>query len=133
MYCISLDSEIMATLTNLFWFFLLHFVIAPFQINLDLIDWISDSQSHVIFEHDCLHVAASIEKGIGVHEIISYCLTKLPSKWNIQENNFNQKFTFDELFKQNITSQQLYIWPAPMDLIERYQLYLINYKFLNNT
>jgi hypothetical protein len=29
-----------------------------------------------------------------------------------------------KLAKQNITSQQLYLWPASIDLIERYQLYL---------
>jgi len=32
--------------------------------------------------------------------------------------------TFAQLLKQNITNQQLYLWSAPIDLIETYQFYL---------
>ena len=42
----------------------------------------------------------------------------------MKKNNFFPKFTFDELSKENITSQQLYLWSAPIDIIEHYQFYL---------
>ena len=51
-------------------------------------------------------------------------MSELPSKFNIENNDFFSKFTFAELSKQNITSQQLYLWSAPIDIIERYQFYL---------
>ncbi|CAF5020473.1 unnamed protein product, partial [Rotaria sp. Silwood1] len=51
-------------------------------------------------------------------------MSEWPSTWNIQENNFDQSFTFAELYKRNITSKQLYLWSAPMDIVEHYQFYL---------
>ena len=85
-------------------------MICSLQINMDITD--------------CIHVTASMKKETDPYQIISYCLTESSSKWNIEENNFHQKFTFAELYKQNISSQQLYTWSAPMDLIEQYQLYI---------
>jgi hypothetical protein len=99
-------------------------MITSLQINLHLTDLINNNNCDVVFQHDCLHVADSVKKENPIHQIISYCLTSCPSKWNIQENNLDQKLTFAELYKQNITSQQLYLWSAPMDVIERYQFYL---------
>jgi hypothetical protein len=40
------------------------------------------------------------------------------------DNNLGEKFTFAQLSKENITGQQLYLWSAPIDLIEKYQFYL---------
>jgi hypothetical protein len=45
-------------------------------------------------------------------------------KFNIQKNDLSTSFTFADLSKQNINSQQLCLWSAPIDLIEQYQLYL---------
>jgi len=91
---------------------------------MDLTDRVSDNQNDVGFQHDCLHVAASIKKETDPYQIISYCLTEWPSTWNIQEDKLEQKFTFAQLYQKNITSQQLYLWSTPMDVIERYQSYL---------
>ncbi|CAF4581754.1 unnamed protein product, partial [Rotaria sp. Silwood2] len=102
----------------------IHTIIASVQINLYLTDWVSDKESDVIFHHNCLYVVATIEKENNVHQIISYCMSESPTQWNMEENNFDQIFTFAELYKENITSQQLYIWSAPIDIIERYQLFL---------
>jgi hypothetical protein len=104
----------------------LQFVTASPQINLDLNDWVSDSESDANFQHDCLHVVASIKNESDPHQIISYCMSEWPSNWKIQKNNEHQNFTFAELYKKNITSEQLYRWSAPMDVVERYQLYLNN-------
>ncbi len=91
----------METLTISLYILVLYFVTALCQINLDRIDWVSD----IVFEDDCLHVAAKIEKENDPYQIVSYCM----SEWNIHQNNLDQKLTFDELYKLNITSEQLYI------------------------
>ena len=36
----------------------------------------------------------------------------------------NESFSFEQLYALNITSDQLYMWSAPMDIIERYQIYV---------
>ena len=94
------------------------------RINMDLTDRISRSENDDGFQHDCLHVLASIEKETNPHQIISYCLSESSSTWNIDENNLDQKFTFAQLHQQNVTTQQLYLWSTPIDVIERYQFYL---------
>jgi len=60
-------------------------------------------------------------------------MSELSSKFKINENNIDQKMTFGELSKQNITSQQLYLWSTPIDLIEQYQLYLNQLQNSKNT
>ena len=105
-------------------FILFPLIVGSPQLNVHFTDPVSNEKSDVVFEHDCLHVAALIKKENDPRQMISYCLTEFPSKWNIQENNLGQKYSFDQLAKQNITSEQLYLWSAPIDVIERYQLYL---------
>ena len=105
-------------------FILFRLTVGSPQLNLHFTDSVSDEKSDLVFEHDCLNVAASIKKENDPHQMISYCLTEFPSKWNVEENNLDQKYTFDQFYKQNITSEQLYLWSAPIDVVERYQLYL---------
>ncbi|CAF1541220.1 unnamed protein product [Rotaria sordida] len=56
----------------------------------------------------------------------------LPSKFHMENNHIFPKFTFAELAKENITSYQLYLWSAPIDVAERYQLYLNQMSISNN-
>jgi hypothetical protein len=100
---------------------------------MDLTDWGSDNRNDIVVQHDCLHVAASIEKETDPYQIISYCLTEWPSQWTIKQHDLDQKFTFAELYEQNITSQQLYFWSAPMDVIEHYQLFLNHLSIENKS
>jgi hypothetical protein len=65
--------------------------------------------------------------------MISYCLSELPSKFKIEDDNFVSKFTFAELSKENLSSQQLYLWSAPIDLIEHYQFYLNQLSTVNQS
>ncbi|CAF4552475.1 unnamed protein product, partial [Rotaria sp. Silwood2] len=102
------------------------------QINLHLTDEVNHNRSDIVFQHDCLYVLASTEKQ-NIHQVLSYCLTEYSSQWNIEENNFDQKLTFYQLYQQNITSQQLYNWSAPMDIVERYQFYLNHFSNLNQS
>lgn len=103
---------------------ILQLITASSHFNLDLTDWTSGSEHLNGLQHDCLHVFSSNEHRVNARQIISYCLTEWPSQWMIEENKFDQKFTFADLYKENITSEQLYDWSAPIDFIERYQSYL---------
>jgi hypothetical protein len=52
------------------------------------------------------------------------------SKFDVEEKRiYFPKLTFSELSKQNIRSEQLYFWSAPIDLIENYQFYLNEFDF----
>ncbi|CAF0862040.1 unnamed protein product [Adineta ricciae] len=84
-----------------------------------------DLTSGIVSEHDCLYIAASSYRSeTDFNQIIPYCLSEWPSQWHIEENKLDQKLTFSYLRQHNITSQQLYVWSAPIDIIERYQRYL---------
>ncbi|CAF3945712.1 unnamed protein product [Adineta steineri] len=95
-------------------------VIAVPQINLYLTDQENDNDS----QHGCLHITTLIKGKTDSQEIMSYFLTESASKWIIQENNLDEKFQFNELYKRNITSEHLYLWSTPIDIIEHYQYYL---------
>ena len=110
------------------------FLIAiPIEINLDLTEWTNMNENNNDSQHDCLHIASSIESDKYPHQIISYCMGEWPSKWNISENNYDQQFTFYELYKINISSYQLYLWSSPIDIVESYQLYLNQLPISNRT
>ncbi|CAF3998423.1 unnamed protein product, partial [Adineta steineri] len=50
-----------------------------------------------------------------------------------EENGLGRKFTFATLSELNITSYQLYLWSAAIDVIESYQLYLYRLSTLGET
>jgi hypothetical protein len=52
----------------------LQLVTAPPQINLDLTDWVSESDT--ILQHDCPHVVASIKNESDPRQIMSYCMSE---------------------------------------------------------
>ncbi|CAF1550736.1 unnamed protein product, partial [Rotaria sp. Silwood1] len=91
-----------------------------------------EGESNNILQHDCLRVAASPDKPYVNREIISYCMSESPWKFHIENNDIFPKFTFAEPSKSNITSQQLYLWSAPIDVAERYQFYLNQLLTSNN-
>ncbi|CAF0926998.1 unnamed protein product [Rotaria sp. Silwood1] len=117
----------------LFNFIFLNLIVATPQINLHYTDWVSESKNHPVLQHDCLHVAASIDETNVNREIISYCMNDdWLLKFHIESNDVFPKFTFAELAKRNITSQQLYLWSAPIDVAERYEFYLNQLSTLND-
>ena len=105
----------------LFCFSLIILVNSDFQINLHLTDWTNENE-HI--QHHCLQVPAATESQSDPRQIISYCMGEWPSKYSIKETPHEQKVTFQQLAEQKITNQQLYLWSAPIDLIEKYQIYL---------
>ena len=71
-----------------------------------------------------MYVTVDKESYVNEHQIMSYCLSELASKFHIENKTFFSNFTFAQLSKQHITSEHLYRWSAPIDIIEQYQFYL---------
>ena len=117
-----ISSREMRIVTLLFHVAFLHTAVTPFQVNLRLTD--EESGDNDQLQHTCLNVAAFLTMESDPGQIVSYCMSELPSKWNITEHVFDRKFTFKELEKRKVTSHQLYLWSAPLDVVERYQFYL---------
>jgi hypothetical protein len=104
-----------------FFFSLLHLVNPYLQINVHLTEFVNEDNN---IQHDCLQIPSYIATESDPREAISYCMSVLPSKFIIQDNNREQKLTFEQLSKQKIRNEELYLWSAPIDLIEKYQVYL---------
>jgi hypothetical protein len=68
---------------------------------MDLTDRLSEDQ----IQHNCFRI---VNQSLINREIILYCISESLSKYS----------------KENISSQQLYLWCTPIDLIEDYQSYL---------
>ena len=70
------------------------------------------------------YATTSIEYSLQ-HHVHTYCFR---SNGYLRENvSSNRPFTlFSKLREQRITSQQLYLWSAPIDTVERYEMYLMN-------
>ena len=76
------------------------------QINFHLADNFNNQH-----EHSCLLISVPELLDSKDHEeILSFCLTESL----VKSNPADPKFTFDDLRKQNITSEQLYQWSAPI-------------------
>ncbi|CAF1467257.1 unnamed protein product, partial [Adineta steineri] len=124
----------MMSFISLVCFILLPSINPQLQINLHLTDWTNYDEINVDLQHDCLHVPTHlIEDNIQYHQVISYCMGERPSKWNIEENSFDQNYSFSQLKMLNITSQQLYLWSAPVDIVEEYESYLNQSLFSNQS
>ena len=74
--------------------------------------------------YHCLRTVARMKNDMDPHQIISYCLTSWPSAWNISPNRSAHKFSFTKLNELGVTSEQLHLWSAPIDLVEEYQSYV---------
>jgi hypothetical protein len=115
----------MSPIKILFCILSLHSINGQLQINLYLTDWVSGDENNDGLLHDCLYAtSATLFINRDPYQVIPYCMSEWPSTWKIQKNNIDQKFTFAQLALENITSEQLYLWSAPMDIIQRYQSYL---------
>ncbi len=70
----------------------------------------------------------------NIREIVPYCIRPAQYNENIFEelSDSDHSWTFDELRQHEITSQQLYQWSAPVDLVELYEIYLLSNHNLSN-
>ena len=93
------------------------------QLNLHLTQW---EHNNAVLQHNCLFVNHWENEEENIYEITSYCLSEWPSEWNIRQNALDQRFSFAELFARNITSDDLYRWSAPLDIVENYEMFIFN-------
>ena len=103
----------MFDMNNLLFFVLLPLIIDTFQMNLYY------TEDEYVFQHDCLRVDIFGKK--KDQHLHSFCMSE--SSMKLSNGSFH-KFTFLDLFKANITIQQLYFWSASIDTLENYQFYL---------
>ena len=78
------------------------FITTTPHFNLHHTDWLNENEISKHLQHDCLYVPAYTEESTESYETISYCLTEWSSEWNINENEFQERFTFEELYQQKI-------------------------------
>ena len=108
----------MALCTRAFFSIMLLFrIIFAFQINLY-------RTKGIAFRYHCLRAVADADQDINFYQVLTFCLTTAPTTGKLKESDKDQRFSFDELYQQNITSEQLYRWSAPIDTVESYQLYI---------
>jgi len=99
----------------------LYSINAEFQVNMYYTD--DSNQIQNLTQNNCLRLFF-ITQSDKILRKFSFCLSDLPSTLKIEPSNSIETFTFQQLKKQNITSEHLYLWSTPIDIIEQYQLYL---------
>ena len=97
----------------------LYSINAEFQVNMYYTD--DSNQIQNLTQNNCLRL---LFRTNGMLRKFVFCLSDLPSTLKIEPSNSIETFTFQQLKKQNITSEHLYLWSTPIDIIEQYQLYL---------
>ncbi len=117
-----------------FYFILLHIILGTPQFNLYYTNWINEKENDDCKElpYYCLRIIIEVVEYKEM-EVRSYCLSEFSSKFNVDNNDFHSKFTFADLSKKNVSSEQLYAWSTPIDIIEDYQSYLNQLSTLNNS
>ena len=105
---------------------------APYQLNMYYTD---TNMFNAMGDGYCLYYHSSIlvhtEYSVQ-HHLYPYCF-RSPDDLEIESNSVHSSITFSQLRERRITAEQLYLWSAPMDVIERYQMYLINTSVDNST
>jgi hypothetical protein len=82
-------------------------------------------------DYDCFYAYFThIYMTVWLNSLMPYCLRPTISSENIQTYLSDQPYlTFFELKKNGVTSQQLQMWKAPIDVAEDYEIYLnMNYN-----
>ncbi|CAF3856481.1 unnamed protein product, partial [Rotaria sp. Silwood1] len=75
---------------------------------------------------DCLYYQVLERR--STYQLIEYCICSELEEDVSDDIGEHRRFTFEDLRKQNITSEMLIEWSAPVDLIENYQIYLDNHS-----
>ena len=103
-------------------FILLHYILGQPQVNLYYTDFVN--QNIDIFDHDCLRLFSINLVNSGNIQMMSFCLSENLSVFDVDDDKEMSKYTFSQLFKKNITAEQLYFWSASIDTVEHFQDYL---------
>jgi len=121
--CISIHSHLKMVLVKvLFYFVSLQMISTHALINLYFTD--IDNQDHYMLQQNCFFIFLAHSPKFQYDQIMDFCMSEPASDFSITKNDFITNFTFFQLAHANITSEQLFLWSAPIDLIEHYQYYL---------
>ena len=104
------------------YFILLHLVNSTPQINLYYTN--ENSENVNIIQHNCLYIVDHPLYDLVDQYRSYYCMSESPPKLDVEAESPFPTFTFAQLSQRNITSDDLYLWSASVDLIEDYQFYL---------
>ena len=102
-------------------FLFVHLMIVSAQINLYFTDEIKENIDDTFVQHHCFYFMRDPKWHT---EVLSFCMSESALKWHVEKTNVNSVLTFAQLNQKKITSEQLYRWSAPIDIVERYQFYL---------
>jgi hypothetical protein len=86
------------------------FLVVTSKLNFHYTDSVTTPEKENQLQHDCLRTPVDdIQEENNIHDVIYYCLSELSSKFAIETIDFQTNMTFEQLTKENITSQQLYL------------------------
>lgn len=63
------------------------------EINFHLTEWM---KNEVHIQQNCLFISVPYTKDYNERQILSFCMSELPSKFHIKPNRMDSIFTFDE-------------------------------------
>ncbi|CAF1251589.1 unnamed protein product [Adineta ricciae] len=115
----------------IFYFLFIHSIIAVPQLNLYFTtNEVNENEfsDEMGIRYNCFRVASNFLVVSPNVEISSYCMSESSRKFHIEHDE--PSFSFTNLAKKHITSEDLYIWSTPIDIIEKYQNYLETNDFL---
>ncbi|CAF1198896.1 unnamed protein product [Adineta steineri] len=112
---------------SIFYLFFIHWIVAIPQINLYFTDQVRESENYdeIGIRYNCIRLASNMDREKFTRQISSYCMSESSLKFHIENDNSFQTFSFAKLAIMNITSEDLYFWSTPIDIIEQYQIYLL--------
>jgi hypothetical protein len=95
-----------------------HLIYSQVQINFHLTQWLKNDDD---IQHNCLYISVPYTIKYDERQILTFCMSELPTKFHMKPNHIDPIYTFDQLAEKNVTTEQLYHWSAPIDLIEQYR------------
>ncbi|CAF0930075.1 unnamed protein product [Adineta ricciae] len=110
--------------TCFFYLILISKLLAAPQINLDFTINEKEYNDANGSRYNCFRLASNMNYVNNTRHISTYCLSESSLKFHIDNDRSSQTFSFADLARLNITSEDLYIWSTPLDIIEQYQIYL---------
>lgn len=109
--------------------YLTNSIIAQFYVYNTDVNNRNDWQHHCLFYYVLDDIVELDDPNTIQHQIIPYCERPIERVVHRSKNSYigtNVSVTFKILKEQQVTSQRLLSWSAPIDLVERYQMYLEN-------
>ncbi|CAF4144877.1 unnamed protein product, partial [Adineta steineri] len=86
----------------------------------------TENYDEIGIRYNCIRLASNMDLDKSTRQISSYCMSESSLKFHIENDNSSQTFSFAKLAKMNITSEDLYFWSTPIDIIEQYEFYLLS-------